>query len=732
MNAKHETKTQEINQIQTEVFSFDVFGLWCSTCSRSLEESFRKIPGVVSASVNFESSQANVSTDHNVSRTSLEDCATKLGYSLLPALSSEDDFEFRKTKNQYLLRLAVVTFASMWTIALSLAYYSGEGVLFIYLSSTIAIPGIFYGMIPFLKASIVSLKSKLLSFDLLLVLANLSLFTVSVWSLIFQKSPIFFDSIIMTISVVLWARYLEVLFRFHARSGLITSLRGTLSDVLVLIQGQWVESVVQKIRVGRSVRFLKNQIIALDGQIESEFALFDLSFITGESNLVRLSKNALVRAGSILKSDAMELKVTAPVGQRWIDSLYLNAIRSKTDGNRISSLEKILSYWIPSVLVFASLAGVFEFLFTGEVLKALYIFSATLLVTCPCSLVLAEPLSRLWLKKTLSDRNIQMNSSHFPKNLEKMRIIFDKTGTLASKHDYNAETISIGSENPDYYEEIIRSCCYGNPHPTTISLFLNSDVSTLDTSGERILVPGAGVIWKKKNGDIVRFGKSSWITLGAGLQKYQSLLEVNSQVSAGLLVSSSELDTNLNSLRPLAAQGHKLAVISGDKNENCEVLKKSQLFDFVMSESSPEDKKMKVRDLKSQGQTVVYVGDGINDVLAMAESDLSIAIRSEIAATQSVSHLVISENQIEDLSWVFAQLKIADQKQSRALKFGLLYNVMMVPLAVTGMLHPLAAVFAMTASSLLVTATSLYSKKQVNYTKFRSVHLKSDLEVVHT
>ena len=314
MSTKLEVETNEAKQNQNEMLSFDVFGLWCSTCSKSLEESLKKIPGVISASVHFGNSQTNVVTNGKVSRESLEDCATNLGYSFLPALSSVDDVDFLKTKNQYLLRLAVVTFSSMWAIAFSIAYYLGEGSLFIYLSTAVSIPGILYGIIPFFKASIVSLKSRVLSFDLLLVIANLSLFTVSLINLGLEKSPVFFDSIIMTLSVVLWARYLEVIFRFNARSGLIDSLKGTLSNVFVLIQGQWIKSPAQKIRIGRTVRFEKDRIISLDGILESEFGIFNLSFISGESNLIKLTKGDYIRAGSELKSGSIEVKVTAPVG----------------------------------------------------------------------------------------------------------------------------------------------------------------------------------------------------------------------------------------------------------------------------------------------------------------------------------------------------------------------------------------------------------------------------------
>jgi cation transport ATPase len=722
---------QEPRLDQNDKFCFDVFGLWCSTCSRSLEESLKKIPGVVSASVHFGNSQAHVETSGSVSQESLDECARNLGYSFLPALSSADDTDFKKTKNQYLLRLAVVTFSSMWALAFSLAYYAGEGTLFIYLSSAVAIPGILYGIIPFFRATIISLKSRVLSFDVLIVIANLSLFVASIANLSFQKSPVFFDSIVMTISIVLWARYLEVILRFNTRAGLITSLSGTLSNVLVHIQGQWIESPAQKIRVGRLVRFEKNTVISLDGALESESGLFDLSFISGESTPIKLSRGEIVKAGSKLKSDIIEIKVTAPVGQRWIDSLYLEAIQSKTKGYGTSRFEKILRFWIPTVLILSLLVGIINLLLTGDLLRSISIFSATLLVTCPCSLILAEPLSRLWLKKRLATQNIQLNADWFSKRLEKIWIVFDKTGTLITKEDFLTDVTVFDKSDLELCKDLIRSCCHENRHPTTHELFLNQDLSKLDTSGVRNFTPGAGVTWTRSNGEVVRFGKSSWISVDDRFKKYQSLLEVNSQIKAGLSILPIGEPAIVNSLKKLTHLGHRVAVLSGDKEENCFALVKSQAFDFVLADCSPEDKKNKIQELKCQGKTVIFVGDGINDVLAMTESDFSIAVRTDISAAQSASDLVVSANQLENLDWIFEQFGIAKRKVNRSLKFGLFYNAVMIPLALTGMLHPLAAVFAMAASSLLITTSSLYTRKQFKLIGTNSGYLKSAQDLIH-
>lgn len=732
MSAKHEIVTQNIEQDQNERFSFDVFGLWCSTCSRSLEESIKKISGVVSAAVHFGNSQASIVTNGNVSKESLEACAAALGYSFLPALSSESDKDFKNTKNQYLVRLALVSFSSMWSIAFSLAYYAGEGTAFIYLSSAIAIPGILFGIVPFFKASVVSLKSRMLSFDILLVLANLSLFIVSLINLSLKKSPVFFDSIVMTLSIVLWARFLEVIFRFSVRSGLISSLSGTLSSVYVLIKDQWVESPAQKIRVGRIVRFEKNKVISLDGILESDFGLFDLSFVSGESSLAKLTKGALVRAGSKLISEVIEIRVTAPVGQRWIDSLYFESVSSKAQTDSSSRFEKMLEYWIPTVLILSFFVGFALFFITRDPLQAISVFASTLLVTCPCSLILAEPLSRLWLKKVLASKNIQINNDHFPTNLKNLSVVFDKTGTLISKDEFKTKLTPLDNSSVEHCNELIRSCCYENHHPTTFEIFQNYDLSKLDTSGTRCFTPGAGITWTKSNRDIVRFGKSSWISEDKTLQKYQSLLEVKSQVKAGLSIVSNGMTTRLESLRKLNHLGYQLGVLTGDRIENCSLLEKSQIFDFIVSNCSPEEKRSKIRELKSHGRTVVYVGDGINDILAMNESDFSISVRTEIVATQSTSSLVISGAQIENLDWIFEQFKIAGLKKARSLKIGLVYNTIMIPLALFGMLHPLLAVFAMTASSLLITTNSLYTKNQNKLIRPVAADLKSVHGLIQT
>jgi Cu2+-exporting ATPase len=717
-----------------EPLSFDVFGLWCSSCSLSLEKKLQNTPGIAKASVSFSTGQASIIFESGADSMVAVKTASGLGYSLLPPFSSTDSNEYQQVQKQYLIRLAIVGFSSMWATAMSVAFYLGEGVLFLHLSALLAIPGIFYGLVPFVRAAFVSLQSKVVTFDVLVAVANISLLAVSTYNLFFGFTGTFFESIAMTLFIVLFARYLESRLRFQARSNILQALTGGMRPVEVLVGNDWHSAELRSVRIGRHYRVQPGVEIPFDSEILENEGWFDTAILTGESRPVFYGKGDKVLAGSRFlmfgsgnrtNDTYLALKVSETIGGRWIDRQALSSI-GRSEDDSASLFHKLSRYWAPAALsaalVFAgaSLIGSSE---NQSLINAISVFASILLVTCPCSLILAEPLSMVWLRRAgasigkgiVFQRPIRFH--RFFRLFRKKIIFFDKTGTLVGAAASDMKLVifdELSSFEKEKLIETICECILPHPHPTTSFLF---DLVSFQgrQRGKHTYHPGRGVEWCGDDGLKVRVGSVEWISsetaVNSDLMKFKNLVEVDGHVVAGIglrdgfSISSLSIQ-QIKMLKELRKHGYEVVLLSGDKaitGESLQEQENAQYFDACEFGKSHEEKATIVQAYRNRDYFVGFVGDGVNDLSAMEKSDLAIVVKSSQTITQNAAHCVINQDQVALVSKLLMAVKSAYDRQRLGFLFGLSYNIVMIPLAVFGFVHPLAAAAAMGVSSLLIT-----------------------------
>lgn len=695
------TLLTELEESSNEI-TFDVYGLWCSSCASALETQFRKIDGVQSANVNFGMAQATIRTVNPVSRSVFEKMAETMGYVLMEPFSKTTDEDFSRTKRSYQLRLAIVSFFSMWSMAFSLAYYTGEGEAFLYLSFATALPGIIYGSIPILKAALVSLQAKKLTFDLLFSVANTTLFLVSLQGLLSQQRTIYFESILMSIGLVLWARYFDVNNRFAVRDGLIKELDYTTSDVWVKIKDAWTKGPLKSVREGRLVKFEKSQTVLVDGFLKSNRALFDYSSSTGESVPILKKENDWITSGARVLSQEVEIQVKRPLGSRTIDNYYSEANRLSGMRQDFSLFDLLISYWAPITLSIAVLKAIHSFLSDSFMVGAVN-FSIILLATCPCSLIIAEPLTKLSMKKKFEKLKAIFRLNNIPRIRQPILLVLDKTGTLV-RGQVSSDIDLFCNLSPQEAKRLLCSISLEFPHPTTASVLETCDLNTLDMEGQRILRPGSGIEWRKE-AKTYRFGKASWISDDPKFEVYQNLLEENGRIVLGQRILSTPY-LPYEMLRELSASCGDLVLLTGDRARNTDQIGWKNYFKEIHTDLSPEDKARKIRDWK-QSYFVIYIGDGLNDLLALAEADLSISVNSGFDSVESLSDVSLQYASIKNLPDLINVIKSSKKRLYYATGVGLTYNLAVIPFAIIYYVHPLVAVTMMMISSLLISTISL-------------------------
>lgn len=689
--------------------TYDVFGMWCTSCAKALEKHVSKLDGVEQVKVDFATAQVTVKSFSKVDPNKLSDSVSELGYSLLKSFSNQTDDEFKIVKQSYLIRNSIVSFLSMWSVAFSISFYSGGTKEFLWASAFTGLVGSLYGLLPILKMAYISIKTLTVTFDLLVAIANLALIFVSTANLLNGQNGVFFESIVMTISVVLWSRYLDLQTRFKLRSHILKDLIQTEVEVEVEVEisGEWKKNNLQAVREGRNIRVFADQQIPFDGISMTENVIYvDNSHLSGESTLVRINRGDQVYAGSTLKSSSLTFKVTKIIGHRKIDTLFSKSLEITNNTNH-RWLKSTVENWSAIILLLSLVYLFFNLVIKGNsVFQSIEASAILLLVTCPCALIIIEPLTKLWIQKKSLKEKFYLNPNKLSSFDKPIAFVFDKTGTLVTSNDMQPRLINYSNLlNDRDVEYIIASTCFQHPHPLTKRIIKNFKINELDTSGDRELFLNKGILWTTSSGAEVRVGSKNWLCYQFETDRdFDVGLSVDGVLYAGIKYESQISKQNFELLSSLNKMNYSLFLLTGDTALNTSKMEGLQLFKEVHSNHSPEAKGMFVNQLK-ENFSVVYIGDGINDLLAHAQADLGIHVsdrKSTLASLNQTSSVTLSSDSLSKLTDLLKMIKSFYRRQQLAFISGLFYNLILIPTALISTIHPIVAVISMTVSTGLI------------------------------
>jgi cation transport ATPase len=700
-----------------------VSGMFCGTCAKTVESRILSLPEVSSAELSFASKLLRVrlapTVDIESAATTIEREIARGGFSgkrqkagWIESFQNELAKEQAQAVPPWLL--AVVFFFAMWSSTTAFARYLGaltadEEFLLSGLSTAIGAPALILGAYPFARAGLRALaRGRILTLDLFIALGAVSAFAVSLAHLWSGSSHSYVDSAAMVIVVLLSAKLAEA------------RLAGTLAGRILYHIGseeQMVERLdcagtrtvpVTGVRRGDTVAFPPGQTVALDGELVSARAVLNSHLLSGEAEDQAVLAGAFIHSGTIARS-RVEILVTEPVGYRRIDSWAESALISQSRPHRYSRLlQKLEGRLTLFALAGAALLGILRYAQTGLFMLAAESFFVGVLIFCPCLFASILPLAKQMAHLALARLGVICYRAECLFDLASTeRVYFDKTGTLEGiestfvpDHDcHRAQGRSLA---------LLRNLRRHTYHPVLQGLDIPEADCIDPGQPELIESPGSGVEahWPD-TGETMIVGRPSYVhqRLGQALPENgaeDALVAVGGQ-TVGRLVSSSVYERKANhclsALRTRLPACSQIEILSGDPKPEAG-LRYTESGLHYRGGLSPTQKAALV------GDRSLFVGDGLNDTLALAKATVSLRVGQRVRGFAPVDLLLLQPDLDRLLGVIDYARKFTRVLVQTTLLAGT-YNLVAWTLAALGSFTPLGAVLAMLTSLLLMFASIL-------------------------
>ena len=686
------------------LLELDIEGMTCTACARRVEKTLNKVDGVT-AYVDFASEKAHLQFAGQLELDVLKEAVASAGYKV------GEGKEELKTLRPRLVTGAILS-------ALAILFSMVPGIEFAgqqYLVWALATPVIFYVSFPFHAAAIKNLRHGDATMDTLVSLGSSVAYVYSIYLVLTGSMHHYFEVSAVVPSVVLFGRFIEVRARRSATDS-VRALLSAIPDSAVVIRNGTREQVpTHTLRAGDEVAVVAGDRVPADGTLVSEFASVDNSTLTGESLPVELKAGDLLSAGATVLSGEVIIRLTASAGTSRLSriaDLVREATASKTQLGSLT--DRISSYFVPSVIVVSVLTYLVWAFALGDSTRAFEAAVAVLVIACPCALGIAVPMSLVVATSLGTKRSVVIRNPDSLRLLAKIKkVVFDKTGTLTDGKLRIVATHGLGGvDGPDALAKAA-AVEAGSKHPVAMAIaasgtsFEAINIEELagkgvagDIDGLRISVekPGAYENQTELDERISKAGPNTLVVI-AWEGWAHGLIELSDGIRAGAQETVSELQD----------MGLKVAMLSGDNQRRVDEVASQLGLDEALASASPEGK---LDYLASQPEKLAMVGDGINDVAALAQADIGIAMGSGAQAAQAASAITILDDDPRKIPY---SLKLGRRTYRNILQnlgwaFG--YNVLLIPVAAAGLLNPMLAGVAMAFSSVSVVANALRMKLQ--------------------
>jgi len=697
-------------------------GIHCSACVWLNEKVLHQSDGVIEANINYSNNKAKVIWDSDVIKLSkIIEIIRAIGYDAHPYDPKIQEEKATKLRNEYYSRILVGVFATMNIMWIAIAQYTGfftgmershKNILNI-AEFILATPTLFYSGWIFFRGAYYGLKNRFVNMDLLVSAGALLAYLYSVYAMVTETGEVYFDSVTMIITFVLVGKYLEILSKKRAADTLDKIIGSMPTEAFVVKDGKKELKPIETIEIGDIIETKAGEKIVLDGVITKGSAMLDLSFLTGESEPILKKENDEVLSGSIVIDSPIQYRVTKNNNDSivyQITELLSDAVTKKPHIEQLAN--KISGYFSITILTIAILTFL-GWYFIGKVgfEQSLIIAISVIVIACPCALGLATPMATLVGISKAAKEGILFKEAITLESMAKATILaLDKTGT-----------ITIGKPiviKQNFIKEFDLSLLYSlakiSNHPISKAIAKhleekNENLKELNLDNIKE-IQAKGVVAKYK--DIELLGGNTEL-----LKEYNIKFDIDSKNSIYIFAINKEVVAIFelkDVIKPNAKEfiskvkelGLKVVMLTGDRESVAKEIAKELGIDEVKANLLPQDKASYIDKLHQNGEIVVMVGDGINDSIALAKSDIAIAMGSGADVALEVSDVVLLNNSLSSLQKAFVLSKRVFRAIKENLGFSLVYNITVIPLAVLGYVNPLFAALAMSLSSLIVVGNS--------------------------
>ncbi|MEC9483610.1 MAG: cation-translocating P-type ATPase [Halomonas sp.] len=714
-----------------EVFS--VQGMWCSSCAFAVEHFLQRQHGVGEASVNFVTATAFVRWDsEKTDPETLRRRVGRLGYALGSHAAPEDQHaHLQRSRRNLLTRLVVSIAFGMWTVMASALLYFNYGLgatvdwTIALVATVLSLPVVGYAGLPFYRAAWRTLRAGRPGMDVLVSLGVFSALLFSAWHLWRGSADVYVDTAVMLVTLLLVGRLVETYSRQDGLEALASLEHLTPETARAWRNGNWQTVAIESVTIGERIAIAEGETLPFDGRLEDSQGLIDRAVLTGERTPVILTRGDSLEAGCVNAGPHLTMRVEAGVGQRYIDVLRNRTLELHARKGEFQKVSDSFARWLPTLALSLTIATFLFALLRGIELESAFTWAlSVLVVACPCAVGLAIPVvTQAAGARGLRQGIVFKDLSAFEILAKARSIAFDKTGTLTTGQ---LDILDIDAAPDVSADDVLRLAAQaelGITHPIAQTLrrhaierglVLTAHVDTSYFPGQGIIMrsiqqdngikkTGTGVLrvgspaWLKAQGvdlpsDITTQGKRIMLAQGT---KWLGTIHLDERLATG----SSE------ALQRFRRNSFTLALLSGDQDANVRDIalqagfRKGEWF----SGQSPESK---ARLIGSLPRPSVFVGDGINDTLALASATTSVSVAGATRQARDVASVSLLSPGIGGAWEAHRLARLAYRLMKQNLAFSIGYNLLALGIALWMPIPPVIAATAMTISSVSVLANA--------------------------
>ncbi|MEX2601369.1 MAG: heavy metal translocating P-type ATPase [Balneolaceae bacterium] len=741
---------------------FRVEGMHCTGCSGSVEKALTAVDGTRHVEVNLAAEQASLDYNRNqVTVDELMEAVRKAGYQLIPTEDESDRLAERQERENRKLKAARRNLIVAWLLtgpvmawmALEmtgiLAHGSTlvmESVMTLAAAAVLFIPG--RKTLVSARRSAVNLNPNM---DVLISIGTLAALSTGLVALAhhlgWMELPFhsFAGVAAMIMAFHLTGRYIETKARGRTSDAITKLLTLEAETATVIRNGEEAEVSAQEIRPGDVIRVRPGGKVPVDGEVIQGSGSLNESFITGESMPTTKSTGDPVIGGTILEEGSLKIRAVH-VGRE----TYLNRVVRLVEEAQNTKVpvqeyvDHITTRFVPAVLllslftflIWASFPSLFTPLLEwangiipwiepslGRWGQAFYAALAVLVIACPCALGLATPTALMVGSGLGAGNGILIRKGEAIQRLQESKtMVFDKTGTLTEGRPDVTDFINLGSRPDNELLSLIRAAEYPSEHPISRAVVRYTesvDVANVEAARFRSS-PGLGV-HAVVDGREILVGNPALIQrekipltdeIAGQIESLESLgktvvIAAVDREAASLIALSDRIKPDAReALQWIQEQGFRTVLLTGDNQRVADAIGRELGFDEILAGVLPDQKADAIEHLQQDGQRVVMVGDGVNDAPALAKADVGIAIGTGTDIAIEAGSIILVQGNLRALVKAVVLSRATFQKIRQNLFWAFFYNVVMIPVAMAGWMHPVLAEAAMAFSSISVVGNS--------------------------
>lgn len=714
--------------VASQPMALGVGGMSCASCASRLERVLSQSPGVLEASVNLATEQAQLSVLAGMPAQQIEEAVRRAGFE--PRWPDEAEAaEPLAEPHSWLPVWWPVALAALLSLPLALpmlgALLGWHWLPHPLLQWLLATPVQFWLGARFYRAGWRALRAGSGNMDLLVAMGTSAAYGLSVYLLWQGERHLYFEASAVVITLVLLGKHLEARAKRQTTSAIraLQALRPEQACRLTAQGEEWVQ--VSRLQLGDRLKVRPGERVPADGRILRGDSELDESLLTGESLPVSRGPGEAVTGGAINQSGLLILEVTALGAQSRLARIIALVEQAQTGKAPVQRLaDKISAVFVPVVLGISLLTLILWWALAGDLTQAILHAVAVLVIACPCALGLATPTAIMAGTGIAARQGILIKDAQALEQAHKISAVaFDKTGTLTrGEPQLLAWQALFGSD--DELLALAAALQQGSEHPLARAVL--AKVSPLPTPASEVqALPGLGV-----QGNIAEqaylLGNAKALQ-GAGLTA-PCLDTVQAQLDQGhSLAWLARKDDGVvlgwlafgDALKPEAAaavaglrqMGIRSLLVSGDHEAAANQVATQLAMDEVYAQVLPEQKAALIEQLCQQGQVLAMVGDGINDAPALAAADVGMAMATGTDVAMEAAPITLMRGDPRLVPQAIDIARLTYRKIRQNLFWAFIFNLLGIPLAALGLLSPVVAGAAMAFSSVSVVSNALLLRR---------------------